>query len=205
MEAGFLMKKELSKVIGINEEKCKNCHVCISVCPIKLCNRGVDEKVDIDENKCIGCGECIKKCPHDARYGIDDFEQFINGINKKENIVAIAAPAIASNFPDTFLNINGWLKSIGVKAVFDVSFGAEITVKSYLDYIKKENPKVVIAQACPAIVTKIELEHPELLKYLAPADSPMMHTMKIIKEFYPEYKEYKIVILSPCYAKKKRV
>jgi iron only hydrogenase large subunit-like protein len=203
MEVRFIVKRKLAKVIGINEEKCKNCHVCIAVCPIKLCNKGVDDKVDLDENKCIGCGECIKKCPHDARYGIDDFKEFINGVEKKEKIVAIAAPAIASNFPDTFLNINGWLKSIGVKAIFDVSFGAELTVKTYLDYVKKANPKLVIAQPCPAIVTKIQLEHPELLQYLAPADSPMMHTMKMIKEFYPEYREYKIVILSPCYAKKR--
>ena len=46
------------------------------------------------------------------------------------------APAIASNFPDTYLNINGWLRSLGVEAVFDVSFGAELTVKSYLEHIK---------------------------------------------------------------------
>lgn len=195
--------KKLAKVVGIYEEKCKNCHVCISVCPVKLCNIGTGETVNLDENKCIGCGECIKKCPHDARYGIDDFQEFIDNTNKKEKIVAIVAPAIAANFPDTFLNINGWLKSLGVKAVFDVSFGAELTVKSYLDYIKKENPVAVIAQPCPAIVTKIEMEHPELLKYLAPADSPMMHTMKMIKEFYPEYRDYKIAILSPCYAKKR--
>lgn len=195
--------KKLAKVVGIDKEKCKNCHVCIAVCPVKLCNIGTDETVDLDENKCIGCGECIKKCPHDARYGIDDFQEFMDNINKREKIVAIVAPAVAANFPDTFLNINGWLKSMGVKAVFDVSFGAELTVKSYLDYIKKENPIAVIAQPCPAIVTKIELEHPELLKYLAPADSPMMHTMKMIKEFYPQYRDYKIAILSPCYAKKR--
>ncbi len=31
----------------------------------------------------------------------------------------------------------------------------------------------------------------------------MTHTMKMIKEFYPEYRDCKIAILSPCYAKKR--
>jgi Iron only hydrogenase large subunit, C-terminal domain len=37
------------------------------------------------------------------------------------------------------------------------------------------------------IVTFIEINHPELLPYLAPADSPILHTIKLIKEYYPQY------------------
>jgi len=95
------------------------------------------------------------------------------------------------------------LKSIGVAAVFDVSFGAELTVKSYLEHLTNNHPKMIIAQPCPAIVSYIEIKHPELIEYLAPADSPMAHTMKMIREFYPTYRDYKIVVLSPCYAKKR--
>jgi iron only hydrogenase large subunit-like protein len=62
-----------------------------------------------------------------------------------------------------------------VEDFFDVSFGAELTVKSCLEYMKAENPSTVIAQPCPAIVTYIELYQRELLPYLAPADSPMLH------------------------------
>ena len=29
----------------------------------------------------------------------------------------------------------------------------------------------------------------------------MMHTMKMVKEFYPEYKSHKILVVSPCVAK----
>jgi len=38
------------------------------------------------------------------------------------------APAIASFFPEEFLNFNGCLKSPGVKTFFDVSFGAELSL-----------------------------------------------------------------------------
>jgi hypothetical protein len=47
------------------------------------------------------------------------------------------------------------------------------------------------------------LYRPELIPYLAPADSPMMHTMKMIKRYYPQYKNCKIAAISPCYAKRR--
>lgn len=197
------MKTKLSKVISIKKENCVNCHTCIAVCPMKFCNNGIADHVDLLEDRCIGCGECIRVCNHGARVGIDDFSEFLNAMNKKKKIIAVVAPAIASNFPDEYLNMNGWLKTIGVEAVFDVSFGAELTVKSYIHHIKSNNPKHVISQPCPAIVANIQMKHPDLIEYLAPADSPMVHTMKMIKEYYPKFKNHKIAVLSPCYAKKR--
>jgi hypothetical protein len=41
-----------------------------------------------------------------------------------------------------YLNPNAYLKSRGVKAVFDVSFGAELTVYSYIKYIDERKPYV---------------------------------------------------------------
>jgi len=195
--------KKLTKVIDVIQEKCVNCHACIAVCPIKFCNDGAQDFVNIDENSCIGCGECIKVCTHEARIGLDDFDEFMDAVRTQKEIVAIASPAVASNFPDHYLNLNGWLRSLGVEAVFDVSFGAELTIKSYVNYIKEKNPKVLISQPCPAIVSYIEIHKPELLEYLAPADSPMLHTMKMIKEYYPQYKNHKIAVISPCYAKRR--
>jgi len=49
----------------------------------------------------------------------------------------------------------------------------------------------------------MQIYRPELLTYLAPADSPMLHTMKMVKEFYPDFKNHKMVVISPCIAKKR--
>ena len=193
----------MKKVIHVDESKCVNCHACIAVCPVKFCNDGTGAVVDLHAASCIACGECIRACTHGARSGIDDMDAFLEAAAKKEKMVAIAAPAIAANFPDQYLQINGWLRSMGVSAVFDVSFGAELTVKSYLHHLKADNPEMIIAQPCPAIVSYIETQRPELLPYLAPADSPMAHTMKMIREYHPELQGHKIVVLSPCYAKKR--
>jgi methyl-accepting chemotaxis protein/iron only hydrogenase large subunit-like protein len=164
---------------------------------------GSGDKLNINPDLCIGCGNCILVCSHKARKLIDDTPHFFSDLKQGQKMVAVVAPAAASVFPEQFLRLNGWLKSVGVDAFFDVSFGAELTVISYLEYIKAKNPKTVIAQPCPAIVSFIQIYHPELLPYLAPADSPMLHTVKLIREFYPEYKNHKVVIISPCIAKRR--
>lgn len=193
----------LAKVIDVNKDKCQNCHACISSCPSKFCNDGSGDHVKINHDMCIGCGQCLKACTWGARTIVDDTERFFTDLQRGVSMVTVIAPAIAASFPTTYLNLNGWFKQQGVSANFDVSFGAELTIKSYLAHVEKNNPKTVIAQPCPAIVSYIELYKPELLEYLAPADSPMLHTVKMIKEFYPQYKDHKVAIISPCIAKKR--
>lgn len=194
---------KLSKVVRVEEEKCVNCHHCISACPVKYCNDGSGNTVVIRDDLCIGCGECIKACAHQARVKVDDFALALDALQNGEKVVAIVAPAVAANFPGMYLNLNGWLKASGVAAVFDVSFGAELTIKSYLEFIKEKNPKLVISQPCPVLVTYIEIYKPELLPYLAPADSPMTHTMKMIRHYYTGYRDYKFMVISPCMAKRR--
>lgn len=197
------MQHDLVPVVNVDEEKCVNCHACITACPVKYCNDGSSETIKINSNMCIGCGSCIAACTHEARTYLDDWGQFMSDLKKRVPMVAIVAPAVAANFPNRFLELNGWLESLGVEAAFDVSFGAELTVKTYLEHVKANAPKTVIAQPCPAIVSFIEVYKPELLPHLAPADSPMLHTIKMVREFYPEYQHHKTVVISPCIAKKR--
>jgi iron only hydrogenase large subunit-like protein len=195
--------ENLKPVICVDPEKCVNCHRCISVCPAKFCNDGSGDYVKVNDQLCIGCGACISVCAHGARRGLDDFVPFMDALKNGEKIIAIVAPAAAANFRGKDLELNGFLKSLGVKAVFDVSFGAELTTKSYIEDIKKKNPKLMISQPCPALVTYIELYYNDLLPYLATADSPMAHTFAMIRRFYPQYKEYKMAAISPCFAKRR--
>ena len=193
----------LVQVIGIDDTKCINCYACISACPVKYCMDGSGEVIRINHDLCIGCGNCIDACSHNARKVVDDTEAFLSDLKNGKKIIAVAAPAVASVFSSNFLRLNGYLMSLGLEAVFDVSFGAELTVVSYINYIKEKNPKMVIAQPCPAIVNFIEVYYPDLIPYLAPADSPILHTIKMIREYYPQYNEHQIAVISPCLAKKR--
>ncbi len=198
------MSSDNVSLIGIDASKCVLCHNCIAVCPVKYCNDASGDAIVMDAELCIGCGECIKACSHGARFGLDDTDRFFRDVRSGVNMVAIVAPAVAASFPGQVERFVGWLRqSLKIRAVFDVSFGAELTVKSYLEHIESKNPRTVIAQPCPAIVSYIEMYQPELLQYLAPAHSPMLHTIQMIKEFYPEYAHYKFVAFSPCLAKRR--
>jgi iron only hydrogenase large subunit-like protein len=196
------MNERLASIIAVDKNKCVSCHACIAACPVKYCNNGSAEAVSVNSDLCIGCGSCIKACSHEARSYIDDSTAFFHDLGNVP-MVAIVAPAVAANFPNQYLRLNGWMKRSGIEAAFDVSFGAELTIKSYLEHIKANKPKMVISQPCPAIVTYIQIYQPELLDYLAPADSPMLHTIKMIKEFYPHFRNHRVAVISPCVAKKR--
>jgi signal transduction histidine kinase/ferredoxin len=164
-----------------------------------MCNDGSGEVIMHHSDLCISCGRCVKACTHEARVGIDDFDAFIEDV-KTERIVAVVSPAIVSSFGANYLKVNGLLRSLGIAAVFDVGFGAELAVKSYVNYMNKTNPATVIAQCCPTIVSYVEMYRPELIPHLAPVDSPAIHAMKMIKKYYPQYADCKLAAISPCYS-----
>jgi iron only hydrogenase large subunit-like protein len=197
------MPANMRAVIEVDDGKCVNCHACIAACPIKFCIDGSGDKVRLRQELCIGCGACIPACSHGARRGIDDFAAFMEAASRREKMIAVVAPAVAATWPADYLRLNGWLKSLGVEAIFDVAFGAELTVESYLDHIRRNSPPLVIAQPCPAIVSFIEIYMPELLPHLAPADSPMLHAIKMAREYHPELKGRKVAVISPCVAKRR--
>ena len=74
--------EKFAQVIGINEANCTNCHQCIAVCPVKICNDGSGEVIKFDNNRCIACGRCVEACikshggnpEKSARFIIDDAE-----------------------------------------------------------------------------------------------------------------------------------
>lgn len=197
----------LVKVVDIVEDNCMNCHKCIAVCPVKLCNDASGDIVKLNDNLCIGCGACIEACieahggivEKSARIPVDDTPEFLRNLSSK-NIAALVAPAAHSNFE--LKKMITALKKLGVKAVFDVSLGAELTVAAYHNALSSGAINLpVIAQPCPAIVKYIELQCPDLIKHLAPSGSPAHDIAVYVKNNYPQYDE--LAFISPCLAKRR--
>lgn len=190
-------------VIEIDKEKCVRCHRCIAVCPTRMCNNSSGNYVSVNPDLCIGCGICIDACTHGARRGIDDTGSFFAALERGEKIVAVVSPAVTTAFENNYLNLNGWLVSKGVKAVFDESFGAELAGKACARYLQEKNPELLVSQTCPVLVSFIEIYRPELIPYVSPVGSPIHYMLQWIKDTYPEYADAKTAVISTCYAKRR--
>jgi iron only hydrogenase large subunit-like protein len=192
----------LNSTIYTIEEKCEGCNKCIFFCPIKSANVAYSKegknKIRVDGQKCIMCGKCLEVCDHGARDFTDDTQRLMEDLRKGEEISVIAAPAFKTNFPD-YKRFLGYLKSLGIKEIYDVSLGADITTWAYLKAIEEKHLDSVIAQPCPAIVNYIEKYRHDIVSKLAPVHSPMMCTAIYLKK-YMGVKD-RLCFLSPCIAK----
>ena len=59
----------MPKVV-FNDERCKGCELCVSVCPKKILtmadsinSRGFHPVTVVDVTKCNGCAFCARMCP----------------------------------------------------------------------------------------------------------------------------------------------
>lgn len=181
-------------------ENCVGCNKCIKTCPVLEANMVHGNSIYVDESKCIQCGACFDSCEHEARDYDDDTEIFFSELEKGANFSVIVAPAFIANYPKTYKKIFGYLKQKGVKHIYAVSFGADITTWSYIKYITEHNFKGGISQPCPAVVNYIEKYQPELLEKLMPLHSPMMDLAIYLKKYKNVQED--LVFLSPCVAKR---
>ena len=113
--------------------------------------------------------------------------------------MALVAPSAHGNF--NLGKLITALKKLGVKRVYDVSLGAEITVACYYEGIKNGAFKLpVIATPCPSVIQFIELHHPSLLRYLAPVGSPVYNLGVYVRSLHPDAG---LAFISPCLAKRR--
>jgi len=105
------------------------------------------------------------------------------------------------------------MKNLGFDKVTELTFGAKIVNQNYHKFIKEHYSDYIrsgkkkdknfqdkfIASVCPASVSLILHQHPELKKYLLPFVSPMVAMAKVVRKSFPFHT---IVFLAPCGAKK---
>lgn len=187
--------------ITVDNTKCDGCNKCIYVCPVKANVSKLEDgknKVGVNAEKCILCGKCLKTCDHNARDYEDDTIRFFSDLKQGEKIAVLAAPSVRMNFAGQFPRLFGFLKTSGATGIYDVSFGADITTWAYLKEYENGR-KSMISQPCPVIVNYIQKFSPQLIKNLAPVQSPTMCAAIYLRE-YAGLSD-KIAFLSPCISK----
>lgn len=114
-----------------------------------------------------------------------------------KDATAIVAPAFIAEFsPEELFNI---LNDLGFSRAVEVAEGAVVVNKQLEDMIEKNPSSRFITSPCPSMVRFIKVKYPELMSYLAPLDSPMSATAKLVRAKYPETA---IVFVGPCVMKK---
>lgn len=210
-------------VAHIDKSKCVNCGQCAKVCPyFAIVNRKrpcqnackvkaltINEKnaASIENEKCISCGACVYQCPFGA---ISDKSYIINVVDMlkdkisgvfKGNLYAVVAPSIASQF--TFAKtgqvVTG-IKNLGFTKVVEAALGADIVAKAEAQELAEKG--FLTSSCCPAFVSFIKSNYPDLVPLISHNLSPMAAVSKYIKEKDPESK---IVFIGPCTSKKKEL
>lgn len=206
----------------IDKTKCRECGQCSKVCPytaivhrkrpcenackVKAISVGEDMAATIDNNKCISCGACVYMCPFGAimeKSFVLDVIDLIKKSNNNENykMYAVVAPAIASQFTYAKLGqvIKG-IKELGFHSVMEVALGADIVAKGEATELVEKG--FLTSSCCPAFVTYVEKEFPDMLEHVSHNLSPMGAIGKYIKEKDPTAK---VVFIGPCTAKKNEI
>lgn len=195
-------KAYVEETIFIIEENCQGCNKCIRNCPVFGANISYlingETKVKVNPAMCIQCGKCIEVCDHKARDFRDDTKRFFHDLQQGQKITVLVAPSVRTNFPE-YKRVIGYLKKLGAQMVYDVSFGADITVWAYLNVLRETGRSSMIAQPCPVIVNYVEKHQPELIDLLAPVHSPMMCTAIYLRKYAGC--QDRLAFLSPCIGK----
>ncbi|MGH4119443.1 4Fe-4S dicluster domain-containing protein [Clostridium sp.] len=210
----------------IDPNKCIECGKCKDACPynaisdvmrpcIRSCSAGAlsideDKKAVIDNDKCIQCGACVYQCPFGAIMDKSSVVDITNALveakeDEKTHVYAIIAPAISSQF--TYAKIGqvvSGIKQLGFHDVIEVALGADMVAQhetsEFIETI--EELKTMTSSCCPAFVSYIKKNYPELGKHVSSTVSPMIAISKLIKNTDPLAK---VVFIGPCTAKKMEI
>ena len=157
----------------------------------------------MDGARCIACGACFDACEHGAREYEDDTLRFFEDLARGESISILIAPSLRADYPEQYEHILGALRAAGVRHMLSVSFGADIATWGIVRYIRENDFRGAISQACPVIVDYIEKYEPELIPLLMPVQSPLMCTAIYARNQLGI--RDKLAFISPCIAKKMEI
>ena len=201
------------------EARCIGCGLCFKVCENIV---GIDHS-KCSENTCINCGQCIMNCPVGALLPKYDYKKVMNIIKDSNKKIAISiAPAVrvtlaeefgfevGTNFENIIPSI---LRSMGFDYVFDVSFGADVTVmeeaSELLERLQKKSNLPMFTSCCPSWVKYASIFHPDILSNISTTKSPIGIQSTLIKSYFREMNQIEeeiiSVVVAPCTAKKQEI
>ena len=171
-----------------DDEKCISCGYCRKVCTNDITVARMFEIRKDAEPICIDCGQCANICPTEAIHEKFDYKKVKKILHNKngKTIIFSVAPAVRVALGEDLglsvgINVEkkipSFLKQIGADYVFDITFGADLTIMEeameFVSRIKNKEKLPMFTSCCPAWVKYAEIFYPELLPNLSTAKSPI--------------------------------
>ncbi len=199
-------------------KKCITCGACKNICQL---NQGVYGFGKKRKNLCIYCGQCTIICPYNSLETIYSYKDIKKEIKNKNKIVVFqVAPAIRVSLGDEFglepgfnveTKIVALLKKLGADYVFDMTFGADLTIMEeateFLEKINNNEKLPMFTSCCPSWVEFAKKFYPEYVNNISTTKSPLLIQGAVIKSYFAEklgidFKNIVVVGVNPCTAKK---
>ena len=225
---------EVAPGIIRNTAKCILCGRCIERCKeahgiaiLGFENRGFNTIVAPVQNRsfadspCLQCGQCVNVCPTGALMEHSEIEKVDAAFKAGKKVIIQTAPAVRAAIAEEFGEKIGTvgtgkmvaaLRRLGFYRVFDVNFGADLTIMEeaheLLERItKKEAPLPQLTSCSPGWINYLEYFYPDLIPHLSTCKSPHMMQGAITKTYFAKAhdidpKDIFVVSVMPCTAKK---
>lgn len=203
----------------IDPTKCKNCGMCVQVCPYQAiqkiivpcenaCPVGAIAKDEnghakIDFDKCISCGKCASACPFGAVHEKSQIIDVLKQIKNNKKVIAMVAPAMFGQLPCTPQQLKEAIMKLGFSDVYEVAQGADVTTKNEAhEFVERlENGAEFMTTSCCAGYNELVDKHiPDMKPFRSDTKTPMYYTAEIVKKGNPDAV---VVFFSPCVAKKR--
>ena len=230
----YMEKDETSPSISVDYNKCILCGDCVRVCHevqgvdiLHFAGRGPNLRITTTDNlpysqtKCVSCGQCSAVCTTGAITIKNEIGLAWKALHDPQKRVVIQiAPAVRVALGEAYGLPSGEnvldklvtaLKIMGADEVYDTIFGADLTVREegpeFLRRLESGENLPLLTSCCPAWVKYVENTHPQFLKNLSSALSPMQMFATVLKDRYQKKDAedgrttYHIAIM-PCTAKK---
>ena len=180
---------------------------CVEACKTKAIEIDSDtRKARINEEKCISCGQCVYRCPFGAITDESYITEIIDLIRGSENntkyrVYAVVAPAIAAQYPKASVGrIATAIQKLGFYSVTEAAEGADLTAWEEAEELAEKG--FLTSSCCPAFVSFVRQEYPNLAGYVSHTLSPMACIARRIRQ---NDEQARVVFIGPCIAKKSEV
>lgn len=214
--------------------KCIMCRRCETICnqvqtvgALTAFGRGFNavvapaEMQPLVDSTCVYCGQCVSVCPTAALTGVGYIPETWNALfDKTKTVVVQVAPAVRVAIGEEFGlpagqpvtgKLVAGLRRMGFNAVFDTTFGADLTVveeaHEIVERVTKNENLPILTSCCPGWINFLKHHFPNLSYMPSSCKSPQQMTGAVSKSYYAAkmgIKPEDVVVVSvmPCIAKK---